>query len=75
MADGPLRGLVLLDQPEMQKALNDYYLFHATRADLLRRVGKLKEATDAYGRALTLCQNEVESSFLKRRLAEVSQST
>jgi RNA polymerase sigma-70 factor (ECF subfamily) len=72
MADGPLCGLALLDRPEMQKALNDYYLFHAARADLLRRAGKLKEAGDAYGCALDLCQNEVECSFLKSRLVEVS---
>jgi len=72
MADGPLCGLALLDRPEMQKALNDYYLFHAARADLLRSAGKLKDAHGAYIRALDLCQNEVECSFLKRRLAEVS---
>lgn len=75
MADGPLRGLALLDRPEMHKMLNDYYLFHSARADLLRRAGKLKDANDAYTRALDLCQNEVERSFLKRRLAEVSQDT
>ena len=72
MADGPLCGLALLDRPEMQKALNDYYLFHASRADLLRRVGKLNTARDAYIRALDLAQNEAERSFLKRRLGEVS---
>jgi RNA polymerase sigma-70 factor (ECF subfamily) len=74
MADGPLIGLELLARPEMQKALNDYYLFHAARADLWRRAGRLQEARDAYIRALDLCQNEVERSFLKRRLAEVSQN-
>ncbi len=75
MADGPLCGLALLDRPEMQKALNDYHLFHAARADLLRRAGKLREAGDAYMRALELCQNEVECAFLKRRVAEVSRGT
>ena len=64
----------MLDRPEMQKALNDYYLFHSARADLLRRAGRLQDAEGAYMRALELCKNEVEHSFLMRRLAEVSQN-
>ena len=72
MADGPLRGLALLNQPELEKALHDYYLFHAARADLLRRAGRLNEASVAYIQALDLCQNERERAFLRRRLAEVS---
>ena len=75
MADGPLCGLALLDRPEMQKELNDYYLFHAARADLLRRAGRLSDARDVYLRALDLCKNEVECAFLKRRLVEVSPYT
>lgn len=75
MADGPFVGLGLLNRPEMQKALSDYHLFHAARADLLRRAGRLKEASSAYRQALSLCQNERERAFLNRRLAEVSQST
>ncbi len=72
MADGPLRGLALLDRPEMEQALRDYHLFHAARADLLRRAGRLEQASTAYREALRLCHNEKECSFLKRRLAEVS---
>jgi RNA polymerase sigma-70 factor (ECF subfamily) len=72
MADGPLRGLALLDQPALGKALRDYHLFHAARADLLRRAGRLDEARSAYMLALNLCQNERERAFLQRRLAEVS---
>ena len=72
MADGPLRGLALLDQPELEQSLRDYYLFHSTRADLLRRAGRLQEASNAYAQALPLCHNEKERSFLKRRLTEVS---
>ncbi len=72
MADGPLRGLTLLDRPELGKALNDYYLFHAARADLLRRAGRRSEASSAYTRALGLCHNERERAFLHRRLMEVS---
>ena len=73
MADGPLKGLKLLDQPVLKQQLSDYYLFHAARADLLRRVGRLNDAGDAYTLALNLCQNERERAFLMRRLVEVSQ--
>lgn len=73
MADGPLAGLRLLKQPEMQKALSGYYPFHAACADLLRHAGRLNEARNAYERAIELCQNEQERAFLSRRLIEVSQ--
>jgi RNA polymerase sigma-70 factor (ECF subfamily) len=72
MADGPLRGLALLDRPELGQALRDYHLFHAARADLLRRAGRLDEAGRAYAQALSLCSNERERAFLQRRLTEVS---
>ena len=73
MADGPLQGLRLLDRTALGKELADYYLFHAARADLLRRAGRLHDARDAYTLALNLCHNERECAFLKRRLTEVSQ--
>jgi RNA polymerase sigma-70 factor, ECF subfamily len=73
MADGPLRGLALLDRPELGKALSEYYLFHAARADLLRRAGRLSESSSAYKWALDLCHNERERAFLKRRLTEISE--
>ncbi len=72
MADGPLRGLALLDQPALGKTLRDYHLFHSARADLLRRAGRLDEARSAYTLALNLCQNERERAFLQRRLAELA---
>ena len=72
MADGPLAGLALLDQPEMQQALSNYHLFHAARADLLQRAGRLAEASSAYGEALILCQNEHDRVYLHRRLTEVA---
>ncbi len=71
MSKGPEHGLRLLDQLEDAGELNDYYLFHAARADLLRRTGWLDEAQIAYKRALTLTQNGAEQSFLMRRLAEI----
>jgi RNA polymerase sigma-70 factor (ECF subfamily) len=73
MAYGPLQGLALLERPMMEKALGTYHLFHASRADLLRRLGRLQEAGEAYMQAIDLCQNEKECSFLKRRLQEVAQ--
>jgi len=72
MADGPLAGLVLLDQPEMRQALSSYHLFHAARADLLQRAGRLTEASSAYEEALALCHNEHDRVYLQRRLTEVS---
>ena len=73
MADGPLTGLKLLDQPILKQELSDYYLFHAARADLLRRLGRLGDAREAYTLALGQCQNERERAFLRRRLVEVSE--
>lgn len=75
MADGPLQGLVLLDQPTLGQALDEYYLFHSARADLLRRIGRLDEASKSYSRALDLCSNTPERAFLMRRLSEVSSTT
>ena len=51
--------------------LADYHLFHATRADLLRRLGRRVEAAAAYERALSLATNEAERAFLACRLGEV----
>ena len=47
--------------------LDDYFLFHSTRAELLRRLGRDAEAADAYGRALGLVGNAAESRFLEQR--------
>jgi RNA polymerase sigma-70 factor (ECF subfamily) len=75
MADGPLRGLALLDRPALGKALSEYHLFYSARADLLRRAGRLSEASSAYTQALALCHNQRERAFLHRRLLEVSQQS
>ncbi len=72
MARGPNSGLALLEPLEKTAALNDYYLFHAARADLLRRAGRLDEAHSAYTNALKLCQNEKERAFLRRRLTRLA---
>jgi RNA polymerase sigma-70 factor, ECF subfamily len=72
MAYGPARGLELLDGLSRSDELAGYHLLHATRADLLRRLGRLGEAAAAYRRARDLAANPVERGFLERRLAEVS---
>jgi RNA polymerase sigma-70 factor (ECF subfamily) len=71
MADGPAAGLVLVEALGANGALADYHLFHATRADLLRRLGRRGEAATAYERALVLVTNDAERAFLARRLDEV----
>ncbi len=71
MAHGPQAGLDALDGESLATALRDYHLYHATRADLLRRLDRRSEAARAYLRALHLCQNAVERAFLTRRLAEI----
>lgn len=73
MAEGPMRGLALLDELAEAGTLDHYHLFHAARADLLRRAGFYDDAHDAYTIALDLCQNAVEKRFLRRRLAEMRQ--
>ncbi|HEX7168266.1 MAG TPA: RNA polymerase sigma factor [Acidimicrobiales bacterium] len=63
--DGPAAALPLLDRlPE----LDDYYLFHATRADLLRRLGRRDDARRSYERAIGLTANGTERAFLQTRV-------
>ena len=71
MADGPERGLALVEASDDAAALEGYHLLHAVRADLFRRLGRLAEAAAAYRRALALVGNEAERRFLQRRLGEV----
>jgi len=61
--DGPAAALAVVDRLD----LNDYRLFHAIRADLLRRVGRRAEASLAYGAAIALTGNEAERNFLESR--------
>lgn len=68
MADGPERGLALLEKIE----LPGYHWLLSARADLLRRLGRKPEAAAAYREALALVGNAPERRFLERRLAEVS---
>ena len=68
MADGPDAGLALMDP--LASELDRYHLFHAARADLLRRSGRTVEAEAAYRKALTLVTNPVERRYLMQRVLE-----
>jgi RNA polymerase sigma-70 factor (ECF subfamily) len=69
MSEGPGRGLALIDELGATGELDRYHLFHAARADMLRRLGSFEAAADAYRRALALMANGVERAYLERRLA------
>jgi RNA polymerase sigma-70 factor (ECF subfamily) len=71
MADGPDRGLELLDDPELSEKLAGYHHFWSARADLLRRAGRADEAVKAYERARELATNPTERQFLESRIAEL----
>ena len=73
MAHGPSDGLAIIDQIGAAGELQQYHLFHAARADLLRRAGKLRDATASYKTALELVENDVERSYLEGRLAEIEE--
>jgi RNA polymerase sigma-70 factor, ECF subfamily len=72
MADGAGAGLVRVEELARSGELAGSYLLHATRADLLRRVGRDTDAAAAYRRALGLVGTGPEQRFLERRLTEVS---
>jgi RNA polymerase sigma-70 factor, ECF subfamily len=74
MSEGFEKGLTLVEEAGASGKLEHYYLFHAARADLLRRLNRMTEAAAAYSRALDLTTNRVEQHYLRRRLSEVSQS-
>jgi len=62
--DGPQRALALVDA----MALDRYYLYHAIRADLLRRLGRTEQAAGAYRAALARTDNAAETALLERRV-------
>jgi RNA polymerase sigma-70 factor (ECF subfamily) len=72
MADGPAAGLVLVDA--LSDRLDGYQYLHATRADLLRRLGRREEAVRAYARALDLGPSDTEREYLERRVTELAPS-
>ena len=69
-AEGPLPALAILDTLDLDR----YHLFHSTRAELLRRLGRGDEAAAAYRRALELAENATERAHIARRLSELTPS-
>lgn len=74
MRDGAEAGLNVVNGILARGDLGDYYLAHAARADLCRRLGRTGEARAAYEEALKLTQQEVERRFLEKRLRALSNS-
>ena len=65
--EGPHAALTLVDALDLDR----YYLFHAIRADLLRRLGRSSEAMHAYEAAIARCENAAERDFLQRQARSV----
>jgi RNA polymerase sigma-70 factor (ECF subfamily) len=72
MTDGPKAALRVVDALSSGGQLDDYYLLHSTRADLLRRTGRLTEARSSYQAAFELAPTDAERRFLQRRLSSVT---
>ncbi|MFC5003387.1 RNA polymerase sigma factor [Dactylosporangium cerinum] len=72
MADGPAAGLALVDALRDDGHLTGYHLLPATRADLLRRLGRREEAVVAYREALSIVGTDAERRYLARRLEELA---
>lgn len=71
MRDGPEAGLAHINAVLERGELASYYLAHAARADLYRRLGRTDEARADYEKALALTQQEPERQFLQRRIREL----
>jgi RNA polymerase sigma-70 factor (ECF subfamily) len=72
MTRGPAAGLEVIDDLEASGELAGYHLLDATRADLLRRLGRTDDAAVAYRRARELAGSDAERRFLDRRLTELA---
>ena len=71
MGNGLEQGLALVEKLGASGKLDNYHLYHAARADLLRRLGRAGPAREAYERALALTTNAVERRYLRRRMGEL----
>jgi RNA polymerase sigma-70 factor (ECF subfamily) len=69
LSEGLQKGLTLIDKLGTSGELEKYYLYHAARADLLRRMNRRNEALEAYRSAIPLATNQVEADYLRRRVA------
>jgi RNA polymerase sigma-70 factor (ECF subfamily) len=69
MAAGAETGLQLLLR--LEDEADGFYPYHVARADLLRRLNQREAASDAYERAITLCQNATRRAYLQRKRSEL----
>jgi RNA polymerase sigma-70 factor (ECF subfamily) len=74
MVEGAAQALKVIDSLIAGHDLENFHLLHATRADLLRRIGDSAGAANSYRRALTLVRNDSERRYLERRLDEVQRA-
>ena len=74
MRDGPVAGLKIIDGITARGELDDYYLTHAARGDLYKRLGRVKDAAASYRRTLELVTQEPERRFVIRRLEELARA-
>lgn len=70
MSEGPQEGLLLIDAAGSSGKLDNYYLYHAARGDLFRRLQRFDESTEAYSRAIELTTNQVEKQYMRKRIEE-----
>ncbi len=75
MVEGPQAGLKILDELAQDGGLDNYHLFHACRADFLRRLDQRAEASKSYAKALSLTSNESERRFIEKRMKGLSTPT
>jgi RNA polymerase sigma-70 factor (ECF subfamily) len=71
MSESLERGLAMVEDLGACGELDTYHLYHAARADLLRRMGRNEEALESYHRGLALTTNAVEMRYLRRRIFEL----
>jgi RNA polymerase sigma-70 factor, ECF subfamily len=67
--DGPAVALAAVDR--LEDRLTGYHAYHATRAELLRRLGRHQESRAAYDHAIALAGNSAETAYLTRRRDEL----
>jgi RNA polymerase sigma-70 factor, ECF subfamily len=72
MSEGLEKGLALIDRLGNIPELESYYLYHAARADILRRMRRRDEALQEYRAAIALTTNVVEQRYLNRRIGEIT---
>jgi RNA polymerase sigma-70 factor (ECF subfamily) len=71
LSEGLEQGLDAIDRLGKASELESYYLFHAARADILRRLGRREEAARSYSEAMSLTDNAIERAYLQRRMESV----